>query len=142
MFRLIVAPLLLAIPWLCGCDTGRLGVYRVSLAPPGEHVSAVGVSGAEELDLKRVVDGIVSPLGFQLRPDSEYVWAASQAWISLSKAKTDGDWTLEFRAFGTRGQVKHLERAEEKCVAALMQRPGLTVTPLPPPVPRQAEKEK
>jgi hypothetical protein len=140
MFRPIVLALLLAIPWLCGCDTGRLGIYRVSVAPPAQRASAVSVGGVGETDVKRIVDSVVSPLGFELRADSKYVWVAPQAWISLSEAESEGRWELEFRAFGTRGQVRRLEQAEERCVAALRQRVGLHVTALPPPPPEQTVK--
>jgi hypothetical protein len=119
---------------LNGCDTGRVGMHKVSFVPPATVGTTASVRQADEERLKQLVRSALVGKGFHEHPGTPHLWQKRGAWVEVYRDK-DGELILKVRAFGSKHDVRVSERTEQELLAILKQQAELELTPVTPPKP-------
>jgi hypothetical protein len=125
---------LLLLCLLCGCDIGRLGMYKLSFQQPDSRDSTTLVKAEDEEKLRRLIRATLNPKGFEEQPGKPGRWYKKGAWVELLR-DDQGELILKAHAFGGKSEVRLSERTEKELLAVLRQQLGLQITPTTPPKP-------
>jgi hypothetical protein len=121
-----LVPLALITLIVSGCDTGRVGMYKVSLVP-----AATDGESADE-QLKRVVRGALAGEGFQEKPGTPHIWRKRGTTVEVYRDH-NSDLILRVGAFGSQRDVRVSQRTEQQLLDDVKQYRDLELTPQPAP---------
>jgi hypothetical protein len=122
---------LLLLCVLCGCDIGRLRVYKLSLHLPESHHSTTLVKVEDEETLRCLIRSALNPKGFEEQPGKPGRWYKRGVWVELFRDPQD-ELILKVYAFGGKSEVRRSEQTERELVALLRQQPGVKLIPTTP----------
>lgn len=73
----------LVILVLCGCDTGRVGMYKVAFAPSAVGGASVPEQASADEKLKQLVRGALAGKGFEEHPGTPHIWRKRGATVEV-----------------------------------------------------------
>ena len=127
--------LLLALPLaLTGCDTGRVGMHKVTFVQPAFVGAPAPVQPTAEDYLKQLIRDALKGKGFEEKPGKPYIWRKQGTTVQVYQTET-GELILRVGAFGSRKDVRVSERTEQELLAILKERGELELVPISPPKP-------
>jgi hypothetical protein len=122
----------LVILVLGGCDTGRVGMYKVSFAPSAVGGASVSEQASADEKLKQLVRCALAGKGFEEHPGTPHIWRKRGATVEVYRDK-NGELILRVGAFGSKRDVRVSERTERELLELLKEQSGLELTPTTPP---------
>jgi hypothetical protein len=117
---------------LSGCDTGRVGMHRVTFAPPA--ITGTASQSNDDEKLKQLVRDALAGKDFEEKPGTPHIWRKRGATVQVYR-DDKGDLILRVGAFGGKRDVRVSDRAEQELLAILKKHVGLELTSVIPPPP-------
>jgi len=122
--------LMLLLCLVCGCDIGRLRMYKLSFPQQGGHHFATGVMTEDEKRLKRLIQETLEREGFEEQLGKLGRWYKKGVWVELIRDEK-GKFILKVWAFGGRQELRLAEQTERRLLAILTQEDRLHISPMP-----------